>query len=248
MYLQTSLTLMPSKQTLPPAFRAGFSDIALDEMEQLAELRNYLIGQTVVGEGDPVGFAGLVISGALRLQKSLPDGRQQIVGLILPGEMFCQTSIRVTKFAIEAASDSKVYRFRRHSLDLLSEKHPAIRNRVFSSVSEALDFAQDWMLLLGTQSVAERIATFLMMLDRRQRDGLGVGLAGADMNIIEIPVGRRDMATYLGTTVESVSRSIQKLARDGVIDLLDHRIIRIRSIAQLASRSGRELASSRKCA
>jgi CRP/FNR family transcriptional regulator len=92
--------------------------------------------------------------------------------------------------------------------------------------------AVHWMLLLALQTVSERIATFLLMLSNK---------AGADRaaeNVVEVPISRKDMAAYLGTTVESISRAVQDMSRRGVIRIIDPQRFEIADRRRIVDMSG----------
>lgn len=88
--------------------------------------------------------------------------------------------------------------------------------------------------------MVERIATFMIILYRRV-DNQGCGrVTDRGPACVAVPISRRDMATYLGTTVETISRTIQFMAREGVIRIVDPRTFEIVKLDALIAISGRE--------
>lgn len=210
------------------------------ELARLARARTYRAGETVLAESEDIGFVGNVISGVLRMQKTLPDGRQQIVGLLLPSDMFGRVFSETSPIAIEAATDAVLCCYNRASFEAMLERCPELEHQVLISVSHELDAARDWMLLLATQTVLERVATFLIMLCKKSP-----GLRACDLGTgaaVSVPIARKDMAAYLGTTVESLSRSIQQLARSGVIRIIDAQRFEIADLRRLLNVSGHDSA------
>jgi CRP/FNR family transcriptional regulator len=109
---------------------------------------------------------------------------------------------------------------------------------VLLSTLDELDAARDWMVLLGCQTVLERVAAFLIIVRRRMmKMASDEWMPGP---YISVPIGRRDMATYLGTTVESISRTIRAMARKGVIRIVDSQNFEIVHWSRLVALSGRE--------
>jgi CRP/FNR family transcriptional regulator, anaerobic regulatory protein len=194
---------------------ADLAPAAKTELARMARMRSYRAGETVLAEADEIGFVGNVVTGVLRLQKTLPDGRQQIVGLMHPSDMFGRVFSRTSHVAIEAATDAMVCCYNRASFEHLFERFPELEHRMLAAMSRELDAAQDWMLLLATQSVPERLATFLLLLRKKAMASGELGPAA----MVDIPISRRDMAAYLGTTVESISRAVQQMARSGIIQI-----------------------------
>ena len=88
------------------------------------------------------------------------------------------------------------------------------------------------MLLLGRKTAAERVATFLLEMDRR--------LSVADM--LDLPMCRRDIADYLGLTLETVSRTLSAMQARGVLDFSGARHIALRDRRRLATLGEEEAA------
>lgn len=216
---------------------ADLSAGAKQELSRLARIRTYSAGETVLAESEEIRFVGNVVSGVLRMQKTLHDGRQQIVGLLLPSDVLGRVFSQTSHVAIEAATDVTLCSYNRASFQALFARFPELEHRMLMAISHELDAAQDWMLLLATQTVTERIATFLLIL--RKKSAASARACGP--SFVEVPISRRDMAAYLGTTVESISRSIQQMARSGVIRILDPQHFEIADPQRLVFLSGHDI-------
>ena len=96
---------------------------------------------------------------------------------------------------------------------------------------DELDAAREWMVLLGRKTAREKIATFLRMLVRRSQ----INDADQIQQILELPLTREAMADYLGLTIETVSRQISGLKRNGVIRLHGSRGVEVLRHTQLAA-------------
>nr|WP_281354931.1 helix-turn-helix domain-containing protein [Chelativorans xinjiangense] len=210
------------------------------ELERLGRLRICRRGETVVGEEEDTPFVGNVVSGVLRTQKTLHDGRQQIVELLLPGDMFGRVFAHTSRVSIEAASNVTLCCFGRAGFEAVMARFPELEHRMLLSIMEELNAAQDWILLLGCQTVTERIASFLLILRRRALRPCAAAATPGAFPIIRVPICRRDMAAYLGTTVESISRTIQEMARRGVLRIIDPQNFEILDERRLSLLSGRD--------
>lgn len=206
------------------------------ELARLARTRKYRAGETVLAESGEISFVGNVVSGVLRMQKTFPDGRQQIVGLLLPSDMFGRVYTDTSPVAIEAATDTVLCCYNRTSFEALLERCLELEHQVLISVSHELDAAHDWMLLLATQTVTERVATFLLIL--RKKNPRPSGCEFRNGAIVSVPIARKDMAAYLGTTVESLSRSIQHMARCGIVRIIDAQRLEVVNQRRLLAISG----------
>lgn len=173
-------------------------------------------GETILAQAGRISFLGHVVSGVLRLQKTLRDGRQQIVACCSPA--MCSDGFScLSHTAIEAATDVTICCYDRVIFESLLVRFPELEHRMLAAIARELDAAQNWMTLLAMHTVSGRVSTFMLLL---QKQALPASVHEGGITIVDIPICRRDMAAYLGTTVESISRSLQHMVRSGGIRVL----------------------------
>jgi CRP/FNR family transcriptional regulator, anaerobic regulatory protein len=183
----------------------------LDELDALAEDIHFADEQTITVQGDSADAVYTVTEGAVRLYKLLPDGRRQIVGFLLPGDFVGLALSDRYAFCADAIKPVAACRFRRDAFIALTKAKPHLLRRLHEAATHELALAQDHMVLLGRRTAEEKVAAFLVSLrDRRRRLGGGAVT-------IPLPMTRTDIADYLGLTIETVSRTLSKLARARVI-------------------------------
>jgi CRP/FNR family transcriptional regulator, anaerobic regulatory protein len=203
-----------------------------DELTRLsagAWHRRFQAGQVVHAEGEiPPSFCA-VLSGVVKLMKSLPNGSQQIVGLLLPGDFLGRPFGRESNASAVAATDVKLCWFPRSAVEALATGSDPVKRWFYERVADDLEKAQDWIMLLGRMSAEQRIAAFLLSVARRAqtrdatrdapRDGARDGETAPLLaeTFIEVPISRTEMADYLGLTIETVSRQIARLRERGVL-------------------------------
>jgi CRP/FNR family nitrogen fixation transcriptional regulator len=170
-------------------------------------LRLFTKDEEIFAEGADADFFYKVVSGAVRTYKLLSDGRRQIDAFHLAGEIFGAEAGGEHRFTAEAIGDVSLVGYRSRSIETLSFDNPALARDVLAATMEALARAQEHMLLLGRKSAVEKVATFLLGLAERTTSG------GA----VDLPMARIDIADHLGLTIETVSRSLTQLERQGVI-------------------------------
>ncbi|CAN7577836.1 Crp/Fnr family transcriptional regulator [Mesorhizobium amorphae] len=240
------MEVLPSVRALTPCDRCAArraslcSKVNVDLQKELARLshhRTYRIGETVLAEMEATSFVGIVVSGVLRMQKSLEDGRQQLVGLLFRSDFFGRVFGGLSDYAIEAASDVTLCCYERGAFERLTGRFPELEHQLMLSTLDELDAARNWMLLLGCQTTPERIASFFLMLCRR--GGADEWTPGAKLSI-HVPIGRRDMASYLGTTGETISRVIHEMSRKGIIKIRNAQDFEVLNKRQLVRMSGRD--------
>lgn len=163
----------------------------------------------IFAEGDPAECVYTVVSGVVRLVRYLDDGRRHISAFYYPGDMFGWEHGRVHRSTAEAVSACRIASVRRSNLGDLAALGGAAARRLWEAASCELDRSADHMLVLGRLTAQERVLSFLSDLAERQ---------GAKTSI-DLPMSRLDIADYLGLTIETVSRTMTQLERDGLIGL-----------------------------
>jgi len=165
-------------------------------------------GTNFVDEGAPAQSVFTVVAGVVKLFKLLADGRRQIVGFLVPGDMFGLAPNDQYTASAEAVSSVTVCRCSRRQLERAFAEFPGVERRFLDAVNRELVAAQDQMVLLGRKTAHERVASFLLSLSKRR--------PSAD-DSIDLPMTRTDIADYLGLTTETVSRVFTVLKTSGCI-------------------------------
>jgi CRP/FNR family nitrogen fixation transcriptional regulator len=187
-----------------------------DAGSQMSFARN----ETIFEEGAEAEYCYRLVSGSVRLCKFLVDGRRQITEFFLPGDFFGLTDVDFHDLNAEAITDVVVLRYPRTRIDMLSDGDTHLRRKLNRLLHDRLNAAQLHLVMLGRHTVKERIAFFLLGI--AERLGLDLQAGGG----IDLPMGRLDVADYLGLTIETVCRAISDLKRTGVIAVPNtHRIV-----------------------
>jgi CRP/FNR family nitrogen fixation transcriptional regulator len=176
----------------------------------------------VFGEGEAADYVYQVISGGARTYKILSDGRRQVGGFYLPGDIFGLEFRDEHSVSAEAITNTKVVVVKRRMLMTSADRDPVIGRELLNVTGTELRRAQTRMLLL-VKSAEERVAGFLLEMAERARGG----------NVVELPMTRRDIADYLGLTFETVSRTLRSLANKAAIEVVAPRRIVLRNRSAL---------------
>ncbi|MCL5777667.1 cyclic nucleotide-binding domain-containing protein [Limibaculum sp. FT325] len=212
---------------------AALGERSIDALGRISHRRQVPAGRVISSEGAPSREVHCLISGLVRLSKLLPDGREQIVGLMHPSDFLGCTFAETCSLTAVAIRDTELCSFDKAAFEALLRKDPDIEHALLTEVLHELDAARDWMVVLGRKSGIERVASFLLFVIRRA-DKLGCRhtLRGT-RPVYELPLTRVDIGHFLGLSLETVSRQISRLVADGVIELIDPRRFRVRDIARL---------------
>lgn len=167
-------------------------------------------GSEIYAQGEKSGSLYRIESGAVRIYRLLTDGRRQVVAFHVQGETFGFEAWGCRSFYAEAIVPTGLTSIEAEG----SEIH---RGDLMALALRSMIRAQEHLLVVGRQSALEKLAVFLVDLDRRQ----------GDVGIIDLPMTRTDIGDYLGMTVETVSRSMSRLREKGIVRLKNARCIEI---------------------
>lgn len=177
----------------------------------------------IYGENEPAEYLYKVVSGAVRSYKVLSDGRRQIGGFYLPGDVFGLEAGDVHGFSAEAVADSKIMVIKRAALIALAARDNEVARQLWTMSARELKRAQDHVMLL-IKTAQERVAGFLLEMAAR----------GKSANEVDLPMSRQDIADYLGLTIETVSRTLTQLENSAAIAVPSSRRIVLRNRAALS--------------
>lgn len=218
-------------QTVPPA-KVNFAALAMcrglgaqatSHIAAISSLQRKAAGDTLFNEGDDADCIYEITSGMLRLYKLLPDGRRQIMGFLTAGHLLGLAPEGTYVYTAEALTDLTLCRYRRSAFDRLIDNVPGLARRLWAFTADELRMAQVQLMMIGRKTAMEKVASFLLMQAELQ---------GAP-DKMRVPMTRSDIGDYLGLTIETVSRTLTKLKRDGVIALPRHDRIELRDREQL---------------
>ncbi|WP_312891359.1 Crp/Fnr family transcriptional regulator [Mesorhizobium silamurunense] len=192
-------------------------------------------GRELVSDVGSVDRFSNVLSGVVKLTKTLSDGRQQIVGLQFAPDFLGRPFQAESTLTAEAATDVELCSFPRQALERMMKEQPDLEHRLLEQKLRELDQARDWMVTLGRKTAAEKIASFLLMIARNIDPVAGPERRGASF---DLPLSRAEIADFLGLTVETVSRQITRLRGEKVIRVENNRHVMVDDIQRLAARAG----------
>lgn len=178
----------------------------------------------IVHEDEAADRLYKVISGTVCTYKVLSDGRRQIGGFYLAGDIFGLESGEGHTLAAETITNAKVLVIRKSVLAALASRNAALTGHLLLLTARELAHVQERVLLLSSKSAQERVVGFLLEMSKR---GSSRG------NSVDLPMSRQDIADYLGLTIETVSRTLWALENCGAIEISRRRRIQFRSRSTL---------------
>jgi CRP/FNR family nitrogen fixation transcriptional regulator len=193
----------------------------LGSSRRIGVVRSYPRKSQIIREDDPADHVYEVVSGTVCSCKMLRQGRRQIAGFYFAGDILGLESAKKHSVAVEAITNARVRIFKKRALTTLASSNLEVADRLLALTTRELARKQDHLLLLLSTSAEERIICFLMEMVQRAFP--------REDDLIELPTYRRDIADYLGLTIETVSRVLWDFERRGAIEILGRHSIVLRN-------------------
>ncbi|ABD06864.1 transcriptional regulator, Crp/Fnr family [Rhodopseudomonas palustris HaA2] len=183
--------------------------------------QSFAKGERIYTRNETAHHAHAVLEGAVRASHCLPDGRRHLSAFHLPGEIFGLDSGALRSHETEALVKTTTLAVRLDDLDREAGIDPGLAWGLCNLVAAELRKAREHMVLLGRKSALERVAAFLLEMDRRLATTGAMSKGG-----MSLPMCEHDMADYLGLSSETVSRCLTKLQASRIIVMSKRRTVR----------------------
>lgn len=216
-------------------FCGGLAPRNLGELASITVALSLPARRPLFHEGDPAAYVYNLRRGVMKLYRLFPDGRRQITGFLQPGGFLGLASRSGYSYSAETITAVELCRYPRHDLIDLFTTFPGLERRMLELATDELVAAQDQMLLLGCSFAAQKVALFLLHCLERE-----TGPHGRWTKIVVLPMSRGDIADYLGLTPETLSRTLAKFTRDGLIRQRCRSEIELLDLARLTTLSSHQ--------
>ncbi|WP_040159944.1 Crp/Fnr family transcriptional regulator [Mobilicoccus massiliensis] len=184
-------------------------------------------GEIVYGPGDSVSRLLVMHSGQLKVSLTAANGQEQILRTVTDGDVVGEraflTGHRPSEL-VTALEDSQMCVFDHADLATLLREYPDISMRILRTLSDRLSSVERLLAAITSSDVSARVAAYLLDLPASMRDGVPT---------VRLPIAKQEIAAYLGTTPETLSRRLAALSTSGVIELRGRRDVTILDIDAL---------------
>ncbi|CAM5776403.1 hypothetical protein LMIY3S_05510 [Labrys miyagiensis] len=189
-----------------------FSASDKTELRRLADVIEYRTARSLIlSQGQPATFLYLVVSGLVAASRTLNSGERQIIAFYWPGDLFGLAEDGVYVNGCEALTPCTVYRFPLRKLESFLLENPTAQQGFLVKAIHDLRSTQRQLLVMGRFNIAQRLAIFLLDCSGHE---LYFDAAG---QVLTLPMTRYDIADYLGTSAESVTRAFGQLEDKGLL-------------------------------
>jgi len=192
-------------------------DLSAGEMQQMERLSHakhaYARGDYLYRSGDKLQSLYAIHSGSFKTQFLHEDGREQVTGFQMVGEIIGLDAISTDHHSCDAVAmeSSEVCELPFNKLEELSRELPGLQRHLHKIMSSEIVRSQGIMLLLGSMRAEERLAAFLLNLSQR------FAARGYSPTEFQLRMSRQEIGSYLGLQLETVSRAFSHFHDNGLI-------------------------------
>lgn len=208
---------VPIFQGLAPEELARFNDILTTN--------DYAPGTTIYSQGSAARVLCIVNSGAVKIYKTSPDGREQVLRILGPGDFFGEAVLfsEATRSAsAQALGETKICQLDKYRAEEIILGHQDIARKLIAALNIRLLRAEEQIEYLGTRTTQQRVAQLLVDLAREQ-----------ESTVITLPLSREGLASLTGMTVENFSRKLSQLQSQELISLQGRRKLVLKDLESL---------------
>ncbi|MBK6505582.1 MAG: Crp/Fnr family transcriptional regulator [Ignavibacteria bacterium] len=212
------------------------NDKELEKVSELSSLKKFSKGEVIFFDTEPyLGFY-IVIEGSIKIFKIVGDGREQIIHFVYPYNTFAEVplfeqheKIKNDQFtypanAMAIENDTKLILVRSNAFYDLLHKNNEIALKMLGALSKRLRYLNNY-IESRMKDIPHRLAEFIIQEYKKS--------GKAETNRIEIEITKHDLASYLGTIDETLSRAFKKFQDEDIIEMRGRNII-IKNLKKLA--------------
>lgn len=210
---------------------AGLSPVDMDRLGHVVSARRQVRRrEPLFRQGEPFSALYAVRYGMFKTCLQSAAGAEQVTGFYMAGEILGMEGIAQAEHTCDAVAleTTEVCLMPFQSVARLAREIEGVQCQLHRVMSREIVRDQRLMLLLGKLTAEERVASFLFNLLQRME---ARGFSGSELIL---RMSRQDIGSFLGLTLETVSRTLSRLAAQGVLDV-QRRHIRVRDAAVLAT-------------
>lgn len=209
--------------------RAVGGDVDLSQLDLLVKSRRtYKRGELIFRIGEPYRAAFAIRNGSVKTSLLTEDGRVQVAGFHIPGEVLGLDAITSERYHCEARAleTTGVCEVPFEHYEELVLKIPGLQRQMLRIMGEEIVRNQEMMMLLGKKKAEERLATFLVNLSRRLTQH------GRPALEFKLSMSRSDIGNYLGLAEETVCRIFSRFEEKSLIST-ERRLVRLEQMERL---------------
>lgn len=210
-----------------------FSTLNTEEINRVVSLiirKRYSRGEMIVIEGSRLNSLIIINSGKVKAFRDTLEGKEQILYIFSQGDFFGEKNLLINQNAqynVEALEETNVCTIEKDDFKKLLREYPEIGMKIIEELCNRLERLENAVESMGTKNAEERINAVLLEFARKygKEDQSGI--------VVNLPLSREGIANYIGVTRETVSRKMNLLQEEGIIEMVGNKKVIIRDIYAL---------------
>ena len=210
---------------------SGLSDREFEFLLERVSSRKYSAGEIVFSEGEPCAGLFVVESGSVRIFKSSPGGREQVLSIEGPGGSVAELPVfdgGNYPASVVAVEDAVLLFVSKQDFQALCLAHPAVALKVLKVVGGRLRRLVGIIEELSFTTVRQRLGAYLLRMAQSEGRRVAQGVE------VTLPANNQELAAQIGTVRELISRNLSRLQAEGIVSI-DGRSLVIRDVKALES-------------
>lgn len=200
-----------------------FKSLTIEEKNHIYSLmphKHFSEGETIYSPGEMTDSLLILNTGKIKIYRLSETGKEQLIRIVMPGQFTGELALfkegRYEAFA-EAIEDSDCCMISYQDFRNLLLQHPSIAIEMLGTLADRLGSSEQQTAWATTETVHERLIHYLHSLAKETEKP----------SIVELGMSKKDLASYLGTTSETLSRELTRLEREGIIQEIEYRKIKL---------------------
>jgi CRP/FNR family transcriptional regulator, anaerobic regulatory protein len=212
-----------------------FNHLSNREMLEIAETSRtkvYRKGEFIFQPGDPSGNLLIIHTGRVKMYRVSESGKEQLLRILEPGDFIGDLSLFTNETSdnyAETMINTEICAIHRTDMQQFLISHPLISIKILEEISKRLNDAEKTIERLSLQDAEKKVASYLVELVKNSTDNDSISLP---LNIL-LPMSKKDLASFIGTTKETLSRRLSSFQESGWISLTGQRNITIHNFEAL---------------
>lgn len=199
-----------------------FNHLEQEEMQEIqkkSKQKRFKKGEVIYYANDPLDYLYIIHKGRVKIYKLFESGKEQLLRILDPGEFMGELALfsekEMDSYA-EAIEDSEICAIHRDDIQDLMKTYPMIPLKILGEFSDRLEETEYLIGQLSAKDVETRTASYLVKL-----------ADNTDRLVLKLPMSKKELASYLGTTQETLSRRLSHFQTKGWIEQAGQREIKI---------------------
>ncbi|GAE86748.1 Crp/Fnr family transcriptional regulator [Acetivibrio straminisolvens] len=210
-----------------------FSTLNAEEINRVVNLiirKQYSRGEMIILEGSPLNSLIIINSGKVKAFRDTFEGKEQILYIFSQGDFFGEKNLLINQnaqYSVEALEETHACTIKKDDFKKLLREYSEIGLKIIEELCNRLERLENAVESMGTKNAEERVNAVLIEFAKKY------GKESQNGIIVELPLSREGIANYIGVARETVSRKMNLLQEEGIIEMVGNKKVIIRNIDAL---------------